>query len=146
LSNNNDLSLGQKSKLPIVNIRQLSVFNIMVIITIITALYPLLIGEKVNLPFIMVDICLTIFSYLSIMFLRSTAPKLVQDTSLSSTFKIFFQQLSDAFFKQKNNPVEFMNLFEKIIVWSIRGWDLSNQDQLRDAIEYWNKNMDNLLK
>ena len=145
---NNNLSYREKTQLPILNMRQLTVFNCMLIYTIVSALYPLLLGERVNLPYIMFDIVLTIFSYLGIMFLRSTEPRLIQDTSLLSTFQIFFQQLTDAFFKQKqkNNPVEFMNLFEKIIIWSIRGWDLSNQDELQGAIKYWNTNMENLLK
>jgi len=130
---------AQKLAEPILNPKQVLVFCIVVIYEVISNLLPLIFGVDLNLTFVLINIGVGILAFAVTMMLRAAYPKLVPDSSLIGIFKTFFKQIVDALLDNPKEESDLKTLLERMIVWSVREWDVIYQEELADSINYYKK-------
>ena len=130
--------ISYKSKLhePILNPIQVIIYSLIILFEVIVNIIPILMGMDINPYWIMITIGIGIMSFTVTSLLRAAYPEEVPDTRITTAFKIFIKQIIDALISNKEEPSDLRSLLERIIVWAVREWDVSYQEELADAIEY----------
>ena len=136
MSENGKTTYKQKLHEPILNPIQIIILLLVVVFNVITAILPLLIGIEINPVWCITILTIGIISYAALALLRAAYPEEVPDMRITTAFKVFIKQVIDALTTNKGESSDLKCLLERIIVWSIREWDVIYQMELEDAIAY----------
>ena len=137
MSENGKRTYKEKLHDPILNPIQITILMAIMIFTVVTNILPILMGLPINPIWVLFCIIMAVVSFAVATMLRAAYPEQVPDTRITTAFKIFIKQIIDALLQNKEEKSDFKVLLERIIVWSMREWDVIYQMELQDAIDYY---------
>lgn len=131
-----NLSYKEKLHEPILNPIQITVLLVIIVFEVVANILPILMGLDINPYWVLATMVVGIISFAVLTMLRAAYPEQMPDTRITTAFQIFIKQIIDALFENKDESSDLQSLLERIMVWSVREWDIIYQKDLAEAIKY----------
>ena len=134
--NGSKLTYKQKLHEPILNPIQITVLLVIIVFEVVANILPILMGLDINPYWVLATMIVGIVSFAILTMLRAAYPEQMPDTRITTAFQVFIKQIIDALFENKEETSDLKTLLERIMVWSVREWDIIYQKDLDEAIKY----------